>query len=515
MKKSVFLVGNEITVEQRSVHKTILKHASLLKNEVDQPVILTFDYNPDYDRVIRELQAIGHLSKQTSVMNLHNYYRDLYTEDGMTSEARAYYEKSRQKFEEGYQVEDGDFYARYFINGRYEKYKRWDDDGVLRVVDYFDETRVRIVREEFHPDGYKARETRYYPMNNKRNQENYYTPDGFCYLTIWFNYETGAQQQVFLFDPKVKKLQDFKNRTELQKHWLNEMCRLESVRPVVIAEDEKVAERVLKIPDKLADKMFMVNDQHLEAPYEVGGEIKKSMKSIVSAISKGYMTLVTTEQQKKDLHSDVGNRGNIEVLPYFAEEMPSHVDRNPHLFVIATNLVEDKQVHHAIEAMKQVVQSQPSALLEIYGSGREKDKLLQLVEELGLQEHVYLKPYTLNVVDVYQSALASIVTSKIEASNATYSEAAVQGTPTIAYDMKYGPAMHIVDGEDGLLVSSNDVDQLAQKMIYALENPQQLEKMGKAAKQKVLQLVDEYHYKEKFLSILNRAVQNSPKVNMV
>lgn len=515
MRKTLFLVSNDLNTEQRGLHKAVLKQARLLNQPDYQPVLVTLDYKPNYAEIERELHVTGHLPHDVHIVNLYDYYRDRFAVVEVSAVSKAHYEKNRHKFEDEFFVEDAGNHARYFENGRYAKYKRWDEDGRLQFVDYFNDNRVRISREEFHPAGYKAREILYHPANNKKNQESYFTPDGFCYLTIWFNYLTGGQQRVFLFDPKIQKAFDFKNRLEFQTFWVNELCRLESVRPIIVAETERVADRVLGVEDQYADKIFVVEHNHLEEPYTVGSSMPKFMKSVVNAIPKGYATVVSTEKQQLDLHSDVGNRGNIHVIPPTVEAMPSEALRDPNRFVMVTRLIEDKQVQHAIKAMKQVIAEEPDARLDIYGVGNEEANLQELIAEEKLEKVVTLKGYHPNVADIYQQALASIITAKTEGLNYAYAEAAIQGTPTISYAITYGPTTYITHNENGILVEPNNIEQLATSMIEAIQNSDHMLKLGAAAKQHATEHFAEATYKERWQHVLHQAVHHSPKINMI
>lgn len=419
------------------MNKVMLRRARLLSNAQYKPVILTNNFHKDYKAIERELRATGKLHPDVEMLNVYDYYRDKFSSQTISQASRELYEKSRIKFEDDYWVEDGGDYARYFENGHYVKYKRWAEDGSLSIIDYFDDNRVRTSRDEFHPIGFKARETLYHPANNKKNQENYYTQDGFCYLTVWYNYETGAQQRIFLFDPKFPKVIDFKNRVEFQSYWLEELCRLEAVKPIVISESASVADRVEMMKDENAFKIFMLHNNHLNAPYTKGSDFVKGTLPILESIPKGYTTVVLTEEQRLDLHSDIGNRGNIKVIQTPVESTNPIVARQDNLFTMATRLVDNKQVDHAIKAMEKVVQAFPTASLEIYGVGPEMKNLQKLITDLKLKKNVSLQGYNFDLDIAYSRSLATLVTSKAEGTSTAMQEAASNGTPTIAYKIKY------------------------------------------------------------------------------
>lgn len=505
----------DINSELTGMNKVMLRRSKLLNNKKYQSVILTSDYKRDYDRIEREFRAIGLLHPDVKMINIYEYYRQKFSSKVISAEARQYFEKSRVKFEDNYWVEDGGDYARYFDNGQYVKYKRWDENGVLKFIDYFDENRVRSSRNDFHELGYKSRETLFHPANNKKNQENYFTPDGFCFLTIWYNHETGSQQRVFLFDPKFSKALDFRNRPEFHKYWLEELCDLEVVKPVVITEDLAVADRLANLDDDKAYKIFMLHNNHLTAPYTVGSKITKQANKVIEQIPKGYTTVVLTKSQQLDLHSDIGNRGNIFVIPSFVETSSPTIEKRENVFLIVSKLIAERQIDHAIKAMEIVVKANPTAKLEICGSGAELVKLKKLVKELKLDKHILFKGYVAAVDIVYKSSLATLITSVSEGLNYSYQEAAINGTPTISYGINYGPNEFIKHDVNGLLVEANQIDALAEAMIQALDNPEHMMNLGNAARLQAEEKFTEEKFRNHWLDVIEHTINHSPKSNLI
>ena len=58
-------------------------------------------------------------------------------------------------------------------------------------------------------------------------------------------------------------------------------------------------------------------------------------------------------------------------------------------------------------------------------------------------------------------------------------------TPVICYDINYGPRDVITDGEDGILVEPYNVEELADAMLYLLDNPEIAIEMGRKAREKI------------------------------
>ncbi|GEK35197.1 glycosyltransferase [Kurthia sibirica] len=515
MKKTLFMSAWDMDVEKGGVNKVMLRRSYLLKNKKYQPVLLTMDYKPNYKEIQNELRATGQLHLDVKILNIFDYYREKFATDVISEVERQHFEKSRQKFEDDYWVEDAGDHARYFFNGRYVKYKRWNEDGSLRVVDYFDENRVRISREEFHIAGYKIKETLFHPANNKKNQERYFTPNGFCFITFWFNYTTGALQRIFLFDPKFSKALDFKNRQEFQSYWLTELCRLEAVKPIIIVDGAVTADRVAAVDDELVDKVFVLHGNHLVAPYTKGSGFRKAIQPIIDAIPKGYATVVLTDAQRQDLHSEVGNRGNIHVIPNTVYSNEPQVDKNPFQLAMVCRLVPAKRVEHAIKAIHSLIEDIPEIQLTIYGIGDEEENLQKLIADCQLEAAVKLMGYTNKTDEIYRSSAALVMTSEAEGLSLCMQESFLNGTPVISYDINYGPAQYIVNDVNGYLVENGQIDALAEAMKKIILDPQHASKLGAAAQKLAEEQFDEQTYIKRWEDVLNFAASKGPKLTII
>ncbi len=481
MKRTLFMTAWDMDVEKGGVNKVMLRRSALFSNQDYRSILLTMDFKMNYPEIASELRATGQLGRDVEIMNVYDYYREKFASKDVSSKQVEMYKQNIKKFEGDYWVQDGGYFARYFMNGSYIKYKQWDDDGILKFIDYFDENRVRSRREEFHPEGYKIRETLYHPANNKKNQERYFTPDGFCFLTMWFNYQTGSQQRIYLFDPSHKKVVDFANRVEFHTYWLEELCRTEVVKPVIIVDGAATAERVINVDDDLAYKIFMIHANHFQEPYTLGSPYLEAVQPILDIIPKGYPVVVLTELQQLDLHKEIGNRGNIHVIPNYVELPVVKAEKDPMLVTLVARLAKEKRIDQAIEAFIEVARDVPGAKLEIYGIGEEEAELKKLIKKLKINHSVKLMGYTNRIDEVFAKSAVSLITSKAEGFSFVMLESFANHTPVVSYEINYGPAQVIKDGENGYLVPDGDIEALADRIKKVLENPDEAERMGNNA----------------------------------
>lgn len=84
-----------------------------------------------------------------------------------------------------------------------------------------------------------------------------------------------------------------------------------------------------------------------------------------------------------------------------------------HIISIA-RLVENKQIKHQIEVIKQLVTKHPNIQLNIYGHGNGLSEYRQLVEDYHLSEHVKFHGFKTHINEEIAKAELMLSTSKME-----------------------------------------------------------------------------------------------------
>ena len=92
---------------------------------------------------------------------------------------------------------------------------------------------------------------------------------------------------------------------------------------------------------------------------------------------------------------------------------------------------------------------------KIIGSGPEKDKLIMLVQKLGLVNNVEFIPFTKNINKYLMDSDFFLQGSYVEGFPNALLESCALGTPVIAYDCPGGTKEILREGENGFLVSND------------------------------------------------------------
>jgi glycosyltransferase involved in cell wall biosynthesis len=143
-----------------------------------------------------------------------------------------------------------------------------------------------------------------------------------------------------------------------------------------------------------------------------------------------------------------------------------------------------KRLELLIKAMKVVIKEVPDAKLTIAGSGDAKNKLINLVKELGLEKHsVTFKGYVgeKERAELLGSAWVFVTPSLKEGWGITGIEANACGTPAIGYDVP-GLRDSIKDEKTGFLVKKDgDTAELAETIVKVLENQKLRQELSRNA----------------------------------
>lgn len=157
----------------------------------------------------------------------------------------------------------------------------------------------------------------------------------------------------------------------------------------------------------------------------------------------------------------------------------------PRLCVLA-RLVPHKQVEHAFGVVARLRAELPDVHLDVIGEGWWHDELLEEVERLGVSDLVTFHGHVPQDERdrLLGEAWVMLLPSVKEGWGLAILEAAVQGTPTVAYRDAGGVTESIVDGETGLL--ADDEDGLLRLTRTLMLDRGSREKLGRRAAERAL-----------------------------
>ena len=134
------------------------------------------------------------------------------------------------------------------------------------------------------------------------------------------------------------------------------------------------------------------------------------------------------------------------------------------------SLSSRKANHFLIEAFSKCLKSKQDLILRLVGDGPSERELRDQVDDLGISDKVIFEGFIGDLVSYYQNADITVLTSLCEGFPNVLVESISTGTPVVSFDCPSGPREIIVNGLNGYLVKYLDTDDLAKKIIDALNH---------------------------------------------
>jgi glycosyltransferase involved in cell wall biosynthesis len=134
-----------------------------------------------------------------------------------------------------------------------------------------------------------------------------------------------------------------------------------------------------------------------------------------------------------------------------------------------------------IDAWALINKKCPDWMLNIYGQGEWKEMLVEKIAALNLQEVVVLHGVSMKIADEYKRSSFYVMSSRFEGLPMVLIEAMSFGLPVISFDCEFGPSEIVTDGVDGYLVEPNNIEELANRICFLIENEDKRKLMGQQA----------------------------------
>lgn len=130
-------------------------------------------------------------------------------------------------------------------------------------------------------------------------------------------------------------------------------------------------------------------------------------------------------------------------------------------------------------AFKEVLKKHPEYKLVFYGDGEDQNDIERIVEKEDIMENVIFAGRVDNVADAIKNAGIFVLTSDYEGIPNALVEAMCLGLPVVATDCTPGGARLLIeDHVNGIICSRGKADEIADAIIYMIDNPVEAEKMG-------------------------------------
>lgn len=178
-----------------------------------------------------------------------------------------------------------------------------------------------------------------------------------------------------------------------------------------------------------------------------------------------------TEEAKNYFYKIIQKKGVIIPNPIISN-LP-YWNRNNHKkrLISACRFVHQKNIFMAIDSFGSIADEFPDYIYEIYGDGILRNELEDYISKKGLNDRVFLKGYTKEIHSIMSDSAIFLQSSNFEGISNSMLEALAIGLPCVCTDCPAGGTrMMIKNDVNGILVSINAVDEMANSIRKILNN---------------------------------------------
>ncbi|WP_321426538.1 glycosyltransferase family 4 protein [uncultured Bacteroides sp.] len=205
---------------------------------------------------------------------------------------------------------------------------------------------------------------------------------------------------------------------------------------------------------------------------------KRWMNQLIKEIKKLSSFVVLTNEDKENWNE----LDNVQVicnpLSFFTEKTSSCINKKI-ITVGSYNYV--KGYDRLIDAWEIVAKKHPDWELHIYGGGN-RDNFIKKIQEKKLETSFFCHKAENNIQDKYIESSIFVLSSRYEGMPMVLLEAMSCGLPPVSFACPCGPRDIIQNQIDGLLVENGNIQELADKICYLIENENIRKEMGEKAR---------------------------------
>lgn len=233
---------------------------------------------------------------------------------------------------------------------------------------------------------------------------------------------------------------------------------------------------LLRKNQKLISELREPKEQYNLESIGIKNKLNIVIRNLVFKQQNGLIVLTNTDKQNWGF-----NNMHVVPNPILIDTKEVSNLKNKQILAIG-RLHPIKGFDLLIKAWKKVITKHDDWQLKICGEGSEYLNLMRICSEFNLLNNVAISNQFSDVVPEFLNTSIFVMTSKFEAFGNVLVEAKGCGVPSIAFDAPSGPREIIMNGLDGFIVPVYDIDALAEKIIFLIENETVRIEMGRKAK---------------------------------
>lgn len=205
------------------------------------------------------------------------------------------------------------------------------------------------------------------------------------------------------------------------------------------------------------------------------------MNNLIRSLKQLDRFVVLTNEDKQNWTE----LGNVSVITNFVTSVSmDKSDCNLKRVIAVGRYSWQKGFDMLINAWQIVYKSHPEWLLDIYGDG-DSNTYQTIADNMGLSSVVRCNHSIRDINNEYIKSSIFVLSSRYEGLPLVLIEAMGAGLPVVSFSCPCGPKDMIDEGQNGLLVENGNVQQLADRLLYLINNESVRKSMGVKAAESV------------------------------
>jgi glycosyltransferase involved in cell wall biosynthesis len=180
-------------------------------------------------------------------------------------------------------------------------------------------------------------------------------------------------------------------------------------------------------------------------------------------------------------------------------------------YIIGTlgRLETQKGLPYLVEALRLLSESGSRAFLLVVGSGREEERLREMVSRFGLEVCVQFLGMRRDVPEIHRAMDVFVLPSLWEGLPIALLEAMASGLPVVATPVGGVPEV-VKNGKNGLLVPTKDPVALAEALRKIRQDPLLAEELGREGRETVRERYSHRRVAEEVMEIYRESLRETP-----
>ena len=359
-----------------------------------------------------------------------------------------------------------------YRNKRYIAHVRSPDGTAPNVVSYWD-GKNWVKSETYDHRGFLSYEKVFAPKDVLL-AEFYYTPSGEKVLEKFYAQKDGEDKKSELTTIGVKSpVNGLWHRMTTDNELVTHFFATFFVEGDIVIDDALIQWDFKPLLDSKAPIKIVPVFHSAHLVYG-SDKVHGCFAAVLDNIDKIAAVIVQTRAQKDDITATFGHEDKMWVIPVGSRvDVPQNPARNSSMKIIYVGRHRDvKRIKDTIQAFAYIVRRLPKARLHVCGINKKGQEVYgKLAKELGITHAVKISDFVPNLHQEYSETKIMLLTSKNEGCPLVLIEAASYGIPVVSYDIKYGPAELVINGESGFL-TAEDPKEMSQKAVRLLTEPE-------------------------------------------